>query len=207
MTDTIVDARNRKYRKCELCGKNRKAEVRASRSANGKKCAGNLVHTPAHQKAAPFGATRTTDEAGLAAAAAIAPAVAVARNAAQQRQQQEQQMPIGMAPSTHRYILGQRKKKKFVDGPALQMGRTTKTVCLDTAIIRCQPAQEDADRSEFKKMREAHSGLSNRRWKKVFSFSKGIFIFLHTGDISGLSLGALQVCITLVFSEFSLAVL
>ena len=37
--------------------------------------------------------------------------------------------------------------------------------------------------------------------------SKGIFIFLHTGDISGLSLGALQVCITLVFSEFSLAVL
>ena len=40
-TDPIVDARNRKYRKCEQCGKNRKAEVRASRSANRKKCAGN----------------------------------------------------------------------------------------------------------------------------------------------------------------------
>jgi predicted nucleic acid-binding Zn-ribbon protein len=37
-----------------------------------------------------------------------------------------------------------RKKKKFVDGPALQMGRATKTVCLDTAIIRCEPAQGDA---------------------------------------------------------------
>ena len=38
---------------------------------------------------------------------------------------------------------------------------------LDTAIIRCQPAQEDEVRAELKKMREAHSGLSNRRWKKV----------------------------------------
>ena len=37
-----------------------------------------------------------------------------------------------------------KKKKKFVDGPALQMGRATKTVCLDTAIIRCEPAQGDA---------------------------------------------------------------
>ena len=44
----------REYRKCELCGKNRKAEVRASRSANGKKCAGNLtVNEPVEQSTVP----------------------------------------------------------------------------------------------------------------------------------------------------------
>ena len=116
-TDTIVDARNRKYRKCERTrqslGQQEEVCRQLKRNQKGAGSKSLLVECP---------------ECG------------------------------------HVFF---RKKKKFVDGPALQMGRATKTVCLDTAIIRCQPAQEDEVRAELKKTREAHSGLSNRRWKKV----------------------------------------